>query len=93
MRPSKKSGFRADTITVLRQGRTVATAKPADVTTADLAELNPPLPEATTTWFQPVDGSPAIGVLSVPGGAAAWRLDAAEWIATPDASDTRNCNW
>lgn len=29
----------ADTITVLRQGRTVATVKPDDVTTADLAEL------------------------------------------------------
>jgi simple sugar transport system ATP-binding protein len=29
----------ADTITVLRQGRSVATVKPADVTAADLAEL------------------------------------------------------
>ena len=29
----------ADTITVLRQGRTVATVKPADVSTGDLAEL------------------------------------------------------
>lgn len=29
----------ADTITVLRQGRTVATVKPTDVTAADLAEL------------------------------------------------------
>jgi simple sugar transport system ATP-binding protein len=29
----------ADSITVLRQGRTVATVKPADVTAADLAEL------------------------------------------------------
>jgi simple sugar transport system ATP-binding protein len=29
----------ADTITVLRQGKTVATVKPADVTPADLAEL------------------------------------------------------
>ncbi len=29
----------ADTITVLREGRTVATVKPADVTAADLAEL------------------------------------------------------
>jgi simple sugar transport system ATP-binding protein len=29
----------ADTITVLRQGKTVATVKPTDVTTADLAEL------------------------------------------------------
>lgn len=41
----------ADTITVLRQGRTVATVKPGDVTTADLAELmvgsELPTPETT----------------------------------------------
>ena len=41
----------ADSITVLRQGRTVATVKPADVTPADLAELmvgsELPTPETT----------------------------------------------
>ena len=41
----------SDTITVLRQGKTVATVKPADVTTADLAELmvgsELPTPETT----------------------------------------------
>jgi simple sugar transport system ATP-binding protein len=41
----------ADTITVLRQGRTVATVKPDDVTTGDLAELmvgsELPTPETT----------------------------------------------
>jgi simple sugar transport system ATP-binding protein len=43
----------ADTITVLRAGRTVATVKPADVTPRDLAELmvgsELPTPEARTT--------------------------------------------
>jgi len=43
----------ADTITVLRQGRTVATVKPGDVTTADLAELmvgsELPTPETTVS--------------------------------------------
>ncbi len=42
----------ADTITVLRQGRTVATVKPAEVSTADLAELmvgaELPTPDAGT---------------------------------------------
>ncbi len=41
----------ADTITVLRQGRTIATVKPGDVTTGDLAELmvgsELPTPETT----------------------------------------------
>ncbi|NCG24708.1 MAG: ATP-binding cassette domain-containing protein [Actinobacteria bacterium] len=41
----------SDTITILRQGRTVATVKPGDVTTADLAELmvgsELPTPETT----------------------------------------------
>ena len=41
----------SDTITILRQGKTVATVKPADVTTADLAELmvgsELPTPETT----------------------------------------------
>jgi simple sugar transport system ATP-binding protein len=41
----------ADTITVLRQGQTVATVKPADVTPADLAELmvGSELPKPDTT--------------------------------------------
>ncbi len=41
----------ADTITVLRQGRSVATVKPADVTARDLAELmvGSELPTAATT--------------------------------------------
>lgn len=43
----------ADTITVLRQGRKVATVKPGDVTAADLAELmvgsELPVPETTTS--------------------------------------------
>jgi general nucleoside transport system ATP-binding protein len=43
----------ADTITVLRQGRSVATVKPDEVTAADLAELmvgsELPVPETTTS--------------------------------------------
>ncbi|HKY46423.1 MAG TPA: ABC transporter ATP-binding protein [Acidimicrobiia bacterium] len=56
----------ADTITVLRQGRTVATVKPADVTAGDLAELmvGSELPTPATTESTVTD-EVALDVLGV----------------------------
>jgi general nucleoside transport system ATP-binding protein len=71
----------ADTITVLRQGRTVATVKPADVTAGDLAELmvgaELPVPETTTSTVTEVV---AVSVRNVT------VLDEAERVVVDDAS-------